>query len=97
MELETAARRVGEAGSDLAEAATRLSTLPSAASMFGADGSGALGELGRALARQADAAIAARATEARALSESATGLAAKVGSATASLRDLDGSTRRGGA
>jgi hypothetical protein len=95
MELETAARRVRDAGTDLNEAASRLPAVPS--SIFGAAGPGALGELGRALARQANGTVAARAAEARRLGEAAAGLADTVGSALASLRDLDGSTRMGGA
>jgi hypothetical protein len=101
MELESAVRRVDEVGVELVEAARRLDSASPPASAFGAGGSGAFGEVGRALADQATGAIDARGTEAAALAGAATALAATITSATSAYRDADdrrgGSARSGGA
>jgi hypothetical protein len=101
MELENAARRVGEVGVELVEVARRLRPAGPPAAAFGADGSGAFGELGRALAGQATGAINARAAEATALSDAASTLAATVAGGASGYRDVDhrrgGSARSGGA
>ncbi|HEY1489061.1 MAG TPA: hypothetical protein VGF84_23345 [Micromonosporaceae bacterium] len=101
MEVEAAARGVDDVGSALIEVATRLRALPVPAVMFGADGSGAFGELGRALAGRASGAIEARAFEATALGRAASALASTATGATAALREVDDrrghATRSGGA
>lgn len=101
MELESAARRVDEIGGELADVAKRLGTMHPPATGFGADGSGALGELGRAFAGQASGAIIARAAEAGALGDAASGLAVTVLRATTGYREVDGRqtnpSRAGGA
>ena len=100
MELDSAARRVDEVGVELVDVARRLRVTHPPAAAFGADASGALGDLGRALAAQSAAAITARAAEATALGGAASALATTVIRATAAYRETDsrrGTGRTGGA
>jgi hypothetical protein len=93
MELESAARRVDDVGVELVEVANRLKSLSPSETGFGAGGSGAFGELGRALAGQVSGAVSARAAEATALAAAASALSATVVRATSAYREVD--DRRG--
>jgi hypothetical protein len=95
MELETAGRRVDDVAVALREAARRIDTSHPPVSAWGTDGSGALGELGRAWSAKISGALAARADEAQSLADAADELAGAAGVATGHYRDVE--SRRGGA
>jgi hypothetical protein len=95
MELEAAGRRADDVATVLRESAARIDAAHPPATGFGADASGALGELGRAWAARVSDALMARTDEVRALADEAAGLAARVMTATAGYRDIE--SRRGGA
>jgi hypothetical protein len=101
MELENAAQRVDQVGVELIDVARRLTSVTPLPVAVGAGAAGSFGELGRAMAGQAQDAIGARAAEAAALGAAASELAITVLGATSGYRDTDDrhgrSVRSGGA
>jgi hypothetical protein len=92
MELDDVARRLDDTRADLVAAGTRLSGVSPSAADFGATATGSLGDLGRALHAQAEAALRARADEGHALGSAMSDLAVSLRGAASAYRDVE-STR----
>jgi hypothetical protein len=95
MEIDELARRVAGLGDDVSGAATGIRRSDPGPAAFGADATGRLGELGRALHGRYGAALAAREREAAATGARLTDLATALRTAASGYRDVeDGAARR---
>jgi hypothetical protein len=89
MEIDELAGRVASLGADVSSSAARLSRVGPGPAAFGGDGSGRLGDLGRALHARWSAGLAAREREAIATGARLTDLAGALRIAAAGYRTAE--------
>lgn len=94
MEIDELAGRIGALGDEVSGAAARLGRTDPGPAAFVGDGSGRLGDLGRALHTQWSAALAARQREAAATGARLTDLAAALRTAAGGYRDVEDAAHR---
>lgn len=89
MELDELVRGMRALDDQASRAVTRLESMVAEAWAFGADGPGQLGEVGRSMAAQHEAAMAARRSELTRVVATLTGLTDAVAKTAAGYRDLE--------